>query len=195
MSSLPYRFPRLYEIGMKILHKRILSFRYARIAQEIGSEKKVLDLGCGTAFLYDYLDSCEYTGWDLNDSFVKYCQKRDIKVYKKDIFQFSEYPECDYIVLCDILHHVVPRDELLLKEAVKRANVIAVEPCYRRKLPRSLGSLYDQVIGDADGINSFENRMQWNYNVTTLEKKFLGLGAVKIASLNRHIFAVFRQIV
>lgn len=108
-----------------------------------------------------------------------------------DIFQFSEYPACDYIVLCDILHHVVPRDELLLKEAVKRANVIAVEPCSQRKLPKPLLFLYDQIIGDADGINPFETRIQWNYNRTTLTQKFLKLGAAKTEPLNDYICAVF----
>lgn len=193
MTSISYRVPQLYEIGVKILHGNTLPLRYSKIAQEIGRNKKVLDLGCGTALLYPYLDSCEYMGWDLNDSFVRYCQKKGLNVNKKDIFQFSEYPPCDYIVLCDILHHVFPRDELLLKEAVKKANVIAVEPCSKRRLPKPLVFLYDQVIGDADGINSFENRMQWNYNELTLTQKFLQLGTVKVEPLNNYIFALFEQ--
>lgn len=193
MTSIPYKVPQLYEIGIKILHGNTLPLRYSKVAQEIGRTKRVLDLGCGTAMLYSYLDSCEYIGWDLNDSFVRYCQKKGLNVYKMDIFQFSEYPACDYIVCCDILHHVFPKDELLLKEAVKKADVIAVEPCSKRRLPKPLVFLYDQVIGDADGINSFENRMQWNYNEPTLAQKFLQLGAVKVEPLNNYIFAVFEH--
>jgi SAM-dependent methyltransferase len=192
MKSLPYRFPHLYDIGIKILLRDTVRIRYSRIAREVGTRKRVLDLGCGTALLYYYLHECEYTGWDLNDSFVKYCQKKGLNVHKKDIFQFSEYPACDYIVFCDIIHHVVPKDELLLKEAVKRARVIAVEPCYERKIPEKLVFLYDQLIGDADGINSFENRMQWKYTHHTLKEKFLNLGAVKVEPLREYVFAVFR---
>ena len=193
MKSLPYKLPQLYDIGIKVLLGNTLSLRYCRIGQEIGSKKRVLDLGCGTAMLYPYLDSCEYTGWDLNDFFVKYCQKKGLNVFKMDIFQFSKYPESDYIVLCDILHHVVPKDELLLKEAVKKAKVIAVEPCSKRRLPRPLIFLYDQLIGDADGINSFRNRMQWKYDTVTLQQKFLQLGAATIELLNGYVFAVFEK--
>lgn len=193
MKSLPYRFPHLYDIGIKILLGSILTLRYTKIAQEIGKNKEVLDLGCGTAQLCNYLDSCEYTGWDLNDSFVKYCRKRGLNVYKRNIFEFSEYPESDYIVFCDILHHVTPKDELLVKEAAKRAKVIAVEPCSQRKLPRALVFLYDQLIGDADGINPFESRMQWDYDCTTLQQKFLRLGAVRVESLDGYVCAVFKK--
>lgn len=191
MRSLPYLIPQLYEIGINILLGETLSSRYRRIAEEIGSTKKVLELGCGTALLHSYLNSCDYTGWDLNDSFVKYCQRKGIKVYRKDIFQFSEYPQTDYIVFCDILHHVIPRDELLLKEAIKRAPVIAVEPCSQRRLPTPLLYLYDQLIGDADGINPFKTRMSWNYTKTTLTQKFQTLGATTLEPFDGHLFAVF----
>lgn len=191
MKSLSYRCPRLYETGVKILLGNILSSRYFRIAQEIGENKSVLDLGCGTAMLHQYLHKCDYTGWDLNETFVTYCQKKELNVYKKDIFQFSDYPECDYIVLCDILHHVVPKDEELLKETIKRAVVIVAEPCSQRRLPKPLIFLYDQIIGDADGINSFENRMQWNYDYPALKQKFLKLEASNVEPLNGYIFAVF----
>jgi SAM-dependent methyltransferase len=193
MKSLPYKIPRLYEIGVRILLGKTVSLRYSRIAQEIGSNKKVFDLGCGTGMLYSYLDSCTYTGWDLNDSFVRYCQKKGLNVHKKDIFKFSEYPKCDYIVCCDILHHVIPKDELLLREAVKRATVIATEPCSQRRLPQKLVFLYDQVIGDADGINTFCNRMQWTYTKDTLKQKFVELGASKIEFLDGYVFAVFNR--
>lgn len=191
MKSLPYRIPQLYERGITLLLGNTLSLRYERIAEEIGSNKKVLELGCGPALLHPYLHSCDYTGWDLNDYFVKYCQKKGLNVYKKDIFQFSEYPQTDYIVFCDILHHVIPRDELLLKEATKRAPVIAVEPCSQRRLPTPLLYLYDQLLGDADGINPFKTRMSWNYNQTTLTQKFQTLGATTLELLDSHLFAVF----
>lgn len=193
MRSIPYRFPQLYEIGVKLLLRHTLSLRYSRIAQEIGSKKRVLDLGCGTAMLYYYLHECHYIGWDLNDSFVKYCQNKGLKVYKKDIFNFSEYPVCDYIVLCDVVHHIMPRDELLLRETAKRAHVIVVEPCYQRKLPKKLVFLYDQILGDADGINSFENRMQWDPDKARLKEKFLKLGAVNVELLDKYMLAVFRK--
>lgn len=193
MKSLSYRCPCLYETGVKLLLGNVLSLRYSRIAQEIGRKKRVLDLGCGTAMLHQYLHECDYTGWDLNETFVTYCQKKELNVYKKDIFQFSDYPQCDYIVLCDILHHVVPRAEELLKETIKRAVVIVAEPCSQRRLPKPLLFLYDQIIGDADGINSFENRMQWNYDYSTLRQKFLKLEASKAEPLNGYIFAVFND--
>ncbi len=176
MKSLPYRNPLIYELGLKLLHGKTLTQRYRRISEIIGPGKTVLDLGCGTGLLASYLHNCRYIGWDMNQKFIDYCKKKGLHVFKKNILDYKEYPDCDYIVFCDILHHIVPQDEYILKAAVQKAAVIAVEPCYTRSLPRCLLFVYDQLIGDADGINAYEDRMKWRYTENLLKEKFSKMG-------------------
>ena len=76
-----------------------------QVLTEIGnfSNKKVLDLGCGTGDLYKYLRSknivCEYFGYDLNPNVIEMAQKKypDANFEVKDILE-EEFPEFDYIV-------------------------------------------------------------------------------------------------
>jgi hypothetical protein len=64
-----YENPFFYNLFLKILHGASLRKRYEIIAQEPGENKRVFEPGCGTCFVYPYLqDGCEYVGWDLNNT-------------------------------------------------------------------------------------------------------------------------------
>jgi SAM-dependent methyltransferase len=193
MKSLPYRNPHLYELGLRLLHGKTLDQRYRRISEKIGAGKSVLDLGCGTGLLFTYLHACTYIGWDLNPSFIEYCRKKGLNVFQKDVRHHEEYPECDYIVFCDTLHHIVPQDECILRAAIEKAPVIAVEPWYTRRIPRCLLFAYDQLIGDSDGINSYEDRMKWNHTYDSLKEKFLRLGASHTEPMDGFLLAFFEK--
>jgi len=43
-----YKFPKVYNLFVKIIHRKKLSERYKFISKIIGKNKRVLDLGCGT---------------------------------------------------------------------------------------------------------------------------------------------------
>jgi SAM-dependent methyltransferase len=193
MKSLPYRYPFIYEIGLRLLHRKTLVLRYRRIAEEIGTGKIVLDLGCGTGLLSHYLHSCIYIGWDLNQSFIHHCRNKGLNVQEKNILHYEEYPECDYIVFCDTLHHIVPKDECILEAARRKADVIAVEPCYTRRLPQMFLFMYDRLIGDSDGLNSYEDRMKWMYDESTLKDKFVRLGAYHTELIDGSLLAKFKK--
>ena len=169
MTSIMYKYPKAYDLFLKIIHRNNLSERYKFISKIIGKNKKVLDLGCGTCLLYGYLDkSCSYEGWDLNKNFINE-NKNKLNVKLKNVFDYKDYSENDVIVISDLLHHVVPRHDELLKNAMnKTKKLIIIEPKVginiigtRNKFLKIINKLIDKILSDDDGINSFEDRSKW----------------------------------
>lgn len=200
MSSIPYLSPRIYNFWQRIIERERKTI-FQKISRLIGENKKVFELGCGPAILYFYLQKgCSYIGWDLNKRFVNYAKKRGIKVERKDIFDFKNYPESDVIVICNLLHHIFPRDEILIKNALKKTKkLIVLEPYRISKIdffPFPIFYLYDKVIGDNDGINDFSKRKRWKFdNLFSLKEYFRKRGAQKIYILRKtkKVLAVFEN--
>jgi len=194
MKSLLYRSPTLYNLVLGLVHGRALRRRYEAAASEIKAGESVFDLGCGTGMLYGRLGkSCRYVGWDANPAFVRHCRSRGIAAYERDIFG-EGYPEADVTVVCDILHHVCPRDRLLLEKALGNSRrVVAIEPYrpYRIPLPKPLLKAYDAVLGDSDGINRFEDRIKWDYTPEGLVEYFRSFGECRTSKINLDVMAVY----
>jgi hypothetical protein len=55
MPAIMYRYPRLYELALNIVHGKHLKKRYEIIAEKIGENKRVFEPGCGTAMIYPFL--------------------------------------------------------------------------------------------------------------------------------------------
>jgi len=179
-----------------IIHGNNLRKRYQIIADEIGEDKKVFEPGCGTAMVHSFLhQGCTYEGWDLNSRFLAYCGKRGLRVFNKDIFDFAHYPECDVILLCDVLHHVIPEHERLVAGAMEKAKkVIVSEPARSIKPPRLFAPLlagFAYLFGDYDGINSHFNQLKWDYDEAKLRHFFQCLGSRKTVKIGWDMIAVF----
>lgn len=184
MSSIPYLSPRIYKIWQRVVDRE-MDEQYKEIARVVGKNKRVFEPGCGPALLFSYLpDGCSYVGWDLNKKFVEYARRKGINVYQRDIFDFKKYPQSDVIVVCDLLHHIFPRDKLFIEEARKRTKkLIVVEPYKTSRfsfLPYPILYFYDRIIGDDDGINCFYHRKEWKFEKAGyLKEYFQKLGASK----------------
>lgn len=181
MTSIMYKFPKAYDLFLLIIHRKKLSERYMFISKIIGKNKRVLDLGCGTCLLFDYLDkSCTYEGWDLNKKFINE-NKNKLNVVLKNVFDYKDYPENDVIVISDLLHHVVPRHDELIKKAKKNTEkIILIEPTVginiigtRNKFLKNINKIIDKVFSDDDGINSFEDRSKWFEEKKDIYKFFM----------------------
>jgi SAM-dependent methyltransferase len=197
--SLVYQSPGVYNAVVKLIHGDSLEQRYLAISREVGKSRKVLELGCGTALLSSYLETgCEYEGWDLNDKFVDYCQNRGLSVHKKNVFDVGDNKyQWDVIVICDLLHHLVPNHEKLLEMAVASAGQVVVsEPAKSFKpssLYRPIKRLICKLIGDYDGINEVGKVHMWDYDHRSLTELFQRYGSHKILRVGRDMIAVFRQ--
>ena len=190
MTSISYQFPKIYNIFLCFFEKNTEK-KYKLIAKLVGNNKKVFELGCGTALLSDWLDkSCSYIGWDLNNKFINYCHNKGLNVFKKDIFDFDEYPKNDVIVISNVLHHVAHKDKTLIYQARRKTKMLIItEPIKGlsyQKIPSILYWFYDKIFGDNDGINSLKDRKKWGFdNREDVEKYFNTLNAKKIIFLKK----------
>ena len=200
MKALPYIHPKLYQLFLLLLHRKNLVKRYTYLSREIGRNKVVFELGCGIGILAKYLDkSCEYMGWDLNATFIKYLRKMGLNAELKDIFNFKEYPENDITVIIDVLHHVAPKERILIQNALKTTKkLIVVEPSSPYKFGRvqhisRFYYFYDLFLGDNDGINPLHRRISWNFSEKDLKNYFISLGASKINYIGKDVVAIFHS--
>jgi len=133
----------------------------------------------------------------------KELKKRNIKLKKiilnhGNIFDFRYYKgeKKDVIVICDILHHIYPKHVELIKIAQNIAQkVIVCEPFdikpqkltardrifrvvifFGKFLPKPLIKIVDFLFLDNDGINSFKNRSQWNFDKKRLINFYKKMG-------------------
>jgi SAM-dependent methyltransferase len=178
------------------LHGRSLRKRYELIARAIGEKKRVFEPGCGTCLIYSYLhDGCEYEGWDLNERFINYNIKSRRRVFQKNMFDFNDYPPNDVIILSDLLHHVVPRHEDLIKMSLQKTTRLIVSETptsfkLQRKFKRIAHFLHSTILDD-DGINPFDNMVEWDYPREKLTSLFAKYGCTNIITAGRNLIAVF----
>ena len=182
MSSLLYQNPIFYERWLSVFHGRSWNQRYELMAKIIGKNKKVLDLGCGSCVLVKYLDkSCEYIGIEANTKFVRYTQEKNLNVTHGNIFEV-DFPKSDVVVISDILHHVIPKQEQLIKKALKSASVVVIcEPKHGEGISRWISSnrFFFKLFGDNDGINKYEEMITWEYSESTLREFLNQFGKVE----------------
>jgi len=194
MASFVYRHPILYNLMLKAIHQKALNRRYRYISKSIGKNKTVFELGCGTARMHKFLHrSCKYVGWDLNRTFVEYCRRKGINAKTKDIFDFSEYPENDVTVICDVLHHVFPNDRSLVEHAaINTKKLIIIEPYDIGKVRLPNFIIKRLQAFDDDGINEDDERHGWGIGqYKKILEKFGSSIMVKTKQINLDLVAVF----
>ena len=106
----------------------------------IKNNQKILDIGCGTGVLLNYIKSnVKYVGYDINENYInlakiKYKDKGEfycISVNESNIYG----NEFDCVVAIGILHHLDDNEsEELIKSAKKHLKpdgyLLMVEPCW-----------------------------------------------------------------
>ena len=192
MNSLLYQNPLLYERLLSVLHGKSWKKRYELMAKLVGKNKKVLDLGCGSCVLVKYLDqSCEYIGIEANTKFVRYAQEKNLNIIHGDIFEV-DFPKADIVVISDILHHIIPKQEQLIKKALESASVLIIcEPKHGKGICNWISSnkLFFKLFGDNDGINRYEEMMAWEYSESALREFLSQVGKVETHMAGNSIIA------
>tara|TARA_Y100000034_G_scaffold45936_1_gene56490 strand:+ start:20109 stop:20732 length:624 start_codon:yes stop_codon:yes gene_type:complete len=105
-------------------HQIFLENKFKKVAELIKENSKVLDIGCNNGIFRNFIRNCEYYGVDIDKNLVNELIKKNIKAKQADLNK-DEIPfknqKFDYILLLDILEHVIDTKKLLL-ESKKRLN-------------------------------------------------------------------------
>src|SRR5258708_26486559 len=99
-KSFIYKSSFVYELAMLVLYGRHYSSRYRALAELIPDGSSVLDLCCGPALLYHrYLRSkdIQYTGLDINPSFIDRLIKRGGNGTVWDLKSNEAFPPADHL--------------------------------------------------------------------------------------------------
>ncbi len=148
--GLIYRSRALYELAMLGLYGRHYPSRYRTVAELIPPRSSVLDLCCGPAVLYErYLrrKSVEYTGLDINETFVDGLKRRGVRAQLWDLREDASLPPADTVVMQASLYHFLPDPLPVLGRmlAAARRQVIVAEPV--RNLTSSRLPLFGPLFG------------------------------------------------
>lgn len=134
---------------------------------------KILDIGCGTAEIRDFLPTVEYYGFDPNPHYIKSAQNRlcdipDCTFFCKpvDEIEFHEFPKFDIVLALGVLHHLDDTGAVQLAKLAKSAlkdkgRLILVDPCFvegQSAVARFFaGRDRGQHVRDADGYRKLMN--------------------------------------
>jgi len=194
MKSIFYKYPLVYDFGIRFLYLDGLKI----IKKLIGRGKSVFEPACGYGRMINYLyPDCTYSGIDLNETFIKYGQKRKRDVQKGNVLDIAHYREADIILLCDILHHLKLKDIYkLMSNAVQfaREKVVIVEPTFvtiaakKNIVSRTIGKIMAAI--DYDGFNRIDcwfSREEYDRLFESL-KKSNDISDMKITQFRNHDF-------
>jgi SAM-dependent methyltransferase len=158
-----YQHPRIYDFAIWLNDPTSLIPK--TLAESIVGDS-VLDLGCGTASLQTFLPkTVQYIGVDLNEDFLIFADKKGRGTfYKRDILTDLSDLKADTVVLSDILHHITPRHQILLANAIKCARKkVVISACYEKEEGpfKQISEFIGRRIIDNDGLNEQREGAGW----------------------------------
>lgn len=112
-------------------NKIFLDNKFKQVAKLIAPNSEVLDIGCNDGNLRNFLINCKYYGVDLDKELIHELVKKGIKAKQvdlnKQVLPFKK-EKFAYIVLLDILEHVVNPQKLLSesKERLKEGGRLII---------------------------------------------------------------------
>ena len=118
---------------------------------------RVLDIGCGTGVLLDYLPKVEYFGFDMSSHYIAACRKRygsKGTFVEKELTpdSVSDYDSCDVVVATGVVHHLddeAARNLFAVANAALRpgGRLVTLDGCYAPGQSRIAKVLLDNDRG------------------------------------------------
>ena len=118
--------------------------RFLCDAAKIKSGERILDIGCGTADILDFLPPVEYYGFDLNRDYIAWAQRKfgSRGRFSCETVSSEKIPpelenNCDVVVAKGVLHHL-NEDEvsaffrLVKKTLRKHGRMFTLDACYTK---------------------------------------------------------------
>lgn len=138
------KFPKIYDLIQILATGGFLK----KVSGELKfmQNKSIMDIGCGTGTLVEYIQPKDYLGVDLNSDFIKLARKKypehDFKVLNIVTQKFPE-KKFNYIFIMNVLHHLtdmqIEKMFKKIKTAARFDEFVIVESKPRNFIGRVLG--------------------------------------------------------
>lgn len=121
--ELIYENAALYQLTMRLLYGRHYAARFRAIADIIPPRSSVVDLCCGPALLYRYLQpkGVDYTGIDASANFIASLKNRGGRGMVRDLRDGAPLPAADYLVIQGALYFFLPDPSPLIERMLRSA--------------------------------------------------------------------------
>jgi methionine biosynthesis protein MetW len=160
--------------------------RYRIMAEVIEPGSTVLDLGCGEGMLLQYLAETRDTsgyGVDVSQEAVKLARERGIQAEVADITSWQIDQAYDYIILSEVLEHLVNPEEVISKvhRRFRKALIVSIPNIgyYPHRLRLLLGRFPLQWV-----LHPAEHLRYWTVTDFVEWIDQFGLQAVDVRSSN-----------
>lgn len=101
---------------------------------------RILDIGCGTAKIIEYLPDVEYVGFDINQKYIDFARKcygNKATLYCKKVSEetSNEFGSFNIVLATSILHHLNDYEAIQLFEIANKClksggKLVTLDPCY-----------------------------------------------------------------
>ena len=152
----------------------------------------ILEPGCGPAFFADYLpQGTHYFGFDKNEAFIKYGLKKGLEVWRGNVLDKKNYRFFDVVVVCDVLHHLKPKDRNLFLRYCFRGAKRTLIICEEGRSGMQTGGFFYPLSRfwfeyiERDGINT--PRLDQVWTAKELRSQMTGGFGVVPKRINRKI--------
>lgn len=105
-------------------HELFVENKFKEVAKFIPENSKILDIGCNDGKIRFFFKNPNYFGIDVNKNLINNLKKQGIKAKQIDLNRQNlpfKKEKFDYILLLDILEHVI-NPEKLLRDAKEKLN-------------------------------------------------------------------------
>lgn len=146
------RFPKLYDWIQILATGGFLS----KVSKDLKflENKSVLDIGCGTGTLTEYINPKGYLGIDINPDFIKLAKKKYPGFNFKVINIVDEkFPQdgFEYIFIMNVLHHLTDKQIKRMFKKIKECNSMKEFVVVESK-PRNF---FGKILGKFDVGSNF----------------------------------------
>jgi SAM-dependent methyltransferase len=118
--------PRIYSAFRRLIGRNSARSTYARDHLRVQAGQRVLDIGCGTGDILEYLPDVDYTGYDISQDYIDRAKRRfghRGKFHCHPVGAELDIPKgaFDIVIAHGVLHHIDDLDAQILFQVAKGA--------------------------------------------------------------------------
>ncbi len=196
--------PSVYAKFQEVIAKN--DYRKWMLNQYIGTteNKRILDLGCGTADILDYFDNAkQYVGIDINEKYItdnrkRFANRKECSFFCGDLNAYLEKEDqsFDLVLMMGVMHHIsdeeVEKTMISVKRIISEGGVFVSDDCCYTKGMSIIARLLcmmdrGRYVRYADEYVRMQNKY-WNnvkYDICTDTLRFLPYSLIIFTNSDR----------